>query len=136
MKNSILLLIFGATMLLVSCGLGEGSDVSPIKKGMVKVTILYLNEEGKTFDMEYYANNHMPMVADLFGESLKKFEIDKGISGRTPEDATPYVALGYLYFDTLADYQEAFGSHGSQILEDIPNYTDIQPMIQISEVVQ
>lgn len=136
MKNSILLLIFGATMLLVSFGLGEDADASPIKKGMVKVTILYPNEEGKTFDMEYYANNHMPMVADLFGKSLKKFEIDRGISGRTPEDPIPYIALGYLYFDTLVDYQEAFGSHGSQILEDIPNYTDIQPMIQISEVVQ
>jgi uncharacterized protein (TIGR02118 family) len=42
--------------------------------------------------------------------------------------------MGHLYFDSLADFQAAFGPHAKDIMADIPNYTDIQPTIQISEV--
>ncbi len=64
---------------------------------MTKVTIFYPNEAGKTFNMEYYASKHMPLVASLFGDALKAIQIDKGISGRAPDDPLPFVAIGYLY---------------------------------------
>ncbi|HPH92977.1 MAG TPA: EthD family reductase [Ferruginibacter sp.] len=107
-----------------------------IKKGMIKVTILYPNAEGKKFDMDYYANKHMPLVASLLGDSLKLYGIDKGIGGRTPADPIPYAAIGYLYFDRLSAFQKSFGPHAEKIRNDIPNYTDIQPVIQISEVLR
>jgi uncharacterized protein (TIGR02118 family) len=97
---------------------------------------MYPNEEGKTFDMNYYSTKHMPMLKDLFGESLKLLEIDKGISGRTPNEPIPFLAIGYLYFDKLSDYQNAFGPNAEKILSDIPNYTNIQPVVLISEVVE
>lgn len=103
---------------------------------MIKVAILYPNGEGKTFDMDYYSNQHMPMVADLFGNALKSMKIDKGIAGRTPADAIPYLAVGCFYFDQLADYENAFATHAEKILSDIPNYTNIQPVVQISEVIR
>jgi hypothetical protein len=62
---------------------------SQIKKGMINVTILYPNGEGKKFDMDYYSSKHMPMIASLLGDSLKLFEIDKGITGRTPNEPIP-----------------------------------------------
>ena len=103
---------------------------------MIKVTILYPNAEGKTFDMDYYSNKHMPMVAELLGDSLKHLEIDKGIAGRGPEESIPYLAIGYLYFDKLSAYQNSFGPHAEKIVGDIPNYTNIQPVVQISEVLE
>ncbi|MBL0683144.1 EthD family reductase [Aquimarina mytili] len=103
---------------------------------MVKVTILYPNGDGKTFDMDYYSNTHMPMVANVLGDSLKLFKIDKGISGRTPNEPIPYLAIGYLYFDTLSAYQNAFGPNAEKIVGDIPNYTNTQPIVQISEIVE
>jgi uncharacterized protein (TIGR02118 family) len=42
--------------------------------------------------------------------------------------------MGHLYFDSVADFQSAFGPHAKTIMADIPNYTDIQPTIQVSEV--
>jgi len=108
----------------------------PQKKGMIKVTILYPNGEGKKFDMDYYSQKHMPLVASLLGDSLKFFEIDKGLAGRTPNDAIPYLAIGYLYFDKLSAYQNSFRPHAEKIRSDIPNYTNIQPVIQVSEVVR
>ncbi len=132
MKTKFHLLIF-AIVILTGCQ-SKIADKSEINSGMVKVTIMYPNSEGKTFDMDYYATKHMPMVAELLGESLKSLSIDKGISGRTPDDDIPYVAIGYLYFNKLSDYQESFGPNAKKIVSDIPNYTNIQPIIQISEV--
>ncbi|NHF61196.1 EthD family reductase [Flavobacteriaceae bacterium TP-CH-4] len=118
----------------ISCQQPTSSDTSKIKKGMIKVAILYPNTEGKTFDMDYYSNKHMPMVAGLFGDSLKLYTIDKGIAGRTPDEPLPYVAIGYFYFDKLSAYHNSFGPNAETILGDIPNYTNIQPIVQISEV--
>ncbi|MEO5890120.1 MAG: EthD family reductase [Ferruginibacter sp.] len=106
------------------------------KKGMIKVTILYPNGDGKKFDMDYYSNKHMPMLAGLLGDSLKLFEIDKGIGGRTPNEPIPYLAIGYLYFDKLSAYQHSFGPNAEKIRNDIPNYTNIQPVVQVSEVIR
>jgi uncharacterized protein (TIGR02118 family) len=107
-----------------------------LKKGMIKVTIFYPNGEGKKFDMDYYSSKHMPMVASLLGDSLKLFEIDKGIAGRTPAEPIPYLAIGYLYFDRLSAYQNSFRPNAEKIRNDIPNYTNIQPVVQISEVIR
>ncbi len=109
---------------------------SQITKGMIKVTILYPNGDGKNFDMDYYSNKHMPMVASLLGDSLKLFEIDKGIAGRTPHEPIPYLAIGYLYFDKLSAYKNSFRTNAEKIRKDIPNYTNIQPVVQISEVLR
>lgn len=132
MKIKTILLVLGAVTLLTNCQ----QDTSKIKKGMIKVTILYPNGEGKTFDMDYYSNKHMPMVASLFGDSLKRYAIDKGIAGRTPDEPIPYLAIGYFYFDQLSAYQNAFGPNAEKITSDIPNYTNIQPVVQISEILQ
>ena len=107
-----------------------------IKPGIVKISILYPSTEGKSFDMDYYSNNHMPMVAELFGDPLIRYDIEKGIAGRTPEDPLPYAAIGTFYFETLEAYNQAIAPHAEQILGDIPNYTDIRPVVQISEVVK
>jgi uncharacterized protein (TIGR02118 family) len=107
-----------------------------IKKGMTKVTILYPNGEGKTFDVDYYKNKHMPMVAGFLGENLEFYEIDKGIAGRAPTDKPPYLAVGYFYIKDVAEYNNAIGQNREVIINDIKNYTNIQPVIQISEVSQ
>lgn len=136
MKAKTTLLLICAIALLGSCQQTATTDTPASKKGLIKVTILYPNGEGNTFDMDYYTNNHMPMVADLLGESLKFLEIDKGVSGRTPDDPIPFMAIGYLYFEKLSDYQEAFAPHAQRIVSDIPNYTNVQPVLQISEVLE
>lgn len=136
MKTKITLSTLGALTLLFSYLYTTSTDTPEIEKGMIKVTLLYPSGEGSTFDMDYYADKHMPMVADLLGKSLKSFAIDKGIGGRAPGDPAPYMAIGYLYFDKLSDYQNAFGPVAEKIIGDIPNYTNVQPLLQISEVIK
>jgi uncharacterized protein (TIGR02118 family) len=42
--------------------------------------------------------------------------------------------MGHLYFGSVAEFQAAFGPHTTAIMADVPNYTNIQPVIQVSEV--
>ena len=101
---------------------------------MIKVSVLYPHSEDSHFDMDYYCNSHMPMVRERCGPAVRSIAVEQGLAGGTPDSAPTYAALGHLYFDSVDDFQGAFGPHSDEIMADIPNYTDIQPIIQISEV--
>ena len=101
---------------------------------MIKVSVMYTNEDGKNFDMDYYCNNHMPIVHEKLGDALLKSEVDEGIGGGLPGTPAAYVAIGDIYFDSVDSFQVAFTPHAGEIMADIPNYTDIEPSIQVSEV--
>jgi uncharacterized protein (TIGR02118 family) len=121
---------------LVSCKTSQQKNSAMPETGMFKVTILYPNGEDKTFDMDYYEKKHMPMVAGFLGKNLKFYEIDKGISGRTPNDKVPFVAIGYFFIKDVAEYNKAIGQNRDAVINDFKNYTNIQPVIQISEIKQ
>ena len=99
---------------------------------MIKVSVLYPAGDGKTFDMDYYCGSHMPMVQKK--TSCKSIAVEQGLAGGAPGAPPTYMAMGHLYFDSVAQFQEAFAPHAAEIMGDIPNYTNIQPIIQISEV--
>jgi uncharacterized protein (TIGR02118 family) len=101
---------------------------------MIKVSVLYPNQKGSRFDMSYYCSRHIPLVRQLLGPALKNVAVDEGIAGMTPGSSATYIALGHLYFESVAAFQEAFTPHAAAILADIPNYTDTQPTVQISTV--
>ena len=101
---------------------------------MIKVAIFYPNGEGKTFDMDYYSNNHMPMAAKLFGDSLKAMSIDKGLANGKPDEPVQYLAIGYFFFENMSTFENSMGPNSEKLKADVPNYTNIKPMIQISEV--
>jgi uncharacterized protein (TIGR02118 family) len=103
-------------------------------EGMIKVSVFYPNEEGKKFDMEYYCSKHMPMVQEKCGPACKSMAVEQGLGGGEPGSRATYIAMGHLYFDSVEAFQNAFGPHAKEIMADIPNYTDIRPSIQISEV--
>lgn len=134
MKVKLTCLLFLAIIAVSGCKTTQLIHASSAGNELFKVVILYPNGEGKTFDMDYYEQKHMPMVAGLLGRNLKFYEIDKGIAGRTPNDKVPYVAVGYFYVKDIAEYNKAIGQNRDAVVNDIKNYTNIQPVIQVSEV--
>jgi len=95
---------------------------------VIKVSVLYPAGEGSTFDLDYYKAKHVEIV----NRTLKptRFDIDKGIDGQ------PFMAVGHLYFDSLEAMQAGMGSpDAGEAIADIPNFTNVQPQLQISEVV-
>ena len=101
---------------------------------MIKVSVFYPNEEGKNFDMDYYCNNHIPMVQEKLGAACKRIDIEQGMSGGEPGSPPTYTAMAHMLFDSVEAFQSAFGPHAEVIMADVPNCTDIQPVFQISEV--
>lgn len=103
---------------------------------MIRVSVLYPNEAGKKFDAEYYRNTHMKLAGDrLKGFGLVRYEVDKGLAGGAPGAPAPFVGACHFYFNSVGEFQKGMGAHGKELMADIPNYTDIQPTIQISEIV-
>src|SRR4029079_2708740 len=132
-KITLFLLIFAFTG-LISCKTSQLQRSSKAEVGMFKVAILYPNGDDKTFDMDYYEKKHMPMVAGFLGKILKFYEIDKGIAGRAPNDKPPFLAIGYFYISDVAEYNKAIAQSRDAVIKDFKNYTNIQPVVQISEI--
>ena len=101
---------------------------------MIKVSVFYPNNEGCKFDMDYYCNSHIPMVQEKLGPALKKVSMEQGMGRPESGSRAIYTVMIHLLFDSVDAFQGAFGPHAEAIMEDIPNYTDIEPAIQISEV--
>lgn len=102
---------------------------------MIKVSVMYPNNPGTHFNHDYYRDKHMPMVKEKMGGSLKSYTVDKGIAGGAPGQSPVHIAAGHLFCESVEAFQSGFGPHAKEIMGDIPNYTDISPVIQISEVV-
>ena len=102
---------------------------------MIKVSVMYPNKEGARFDHQYYRDKHMPLVKARLGDACKYYTIDKGLAGGAPGDPATYVGMCHIFADSVEAFQKGFGPHAREIMGDVPNYTDIAPVMQISEVV-
>jgi uncharacterized protein (TIGR02118 family) len=102
---------------------------------MIRVNVLYPAREGAHFDFGYYLERHVPMVRDRMQEfGLTGITVDRGLAGLTPETPASYVCIASMTFASTQSVQEGLALHGAEIMGDIPNYTDIQPVIQVAEV--
>lgn len=101
---------------------------------MIRVSVMYPNQGGK-FDIDYYLSKHVGLVHRLLDPyGLTRVEVDKGISTAPPEAPAPYVAIAHLVFESLDKMQEGLKAHDAELAADLPNFTDIQPQFQISEM--
>lgn len=103
---------------------------------MIRISILYPNTNGSRFDFSYYAESHMPMSIGLlrahFG--FKGVSVEQGLGGVAPGSAPPYVAMCHFLFNSVEDFLAAFMPHAEVLQRDMPNYTDIEPVIQFNKV--
>ena len=102
---------------------------------MIKVSVMYPNTPGASFNHDYYRDKHMPLVKKLMGESCKYYTVDKGLAGGTPGAPATYIGMCHLFCESVESFQDGFGPNMQEIMGDIPNYTNLSPVVQISEVV-
>ena len=103
---------------------------------MVRITILYPNRPDGRFDMAYYLETHMPASIERLsaGKGYRGVSVERGIGGGAPGAPPAFVAMCQYLFDTTEDFMAAFGMHAAFLQGDMPHYTDIEPVIQVSEV--
>ena len=101
---------------------------------MIKVSVHYPNNPGSRFDVDYYTSIHMPMSVRLLGSALKDVSVEIGIGSAVPGEPAPFAAIAGFTCESVEAFLAAFMPVVDQLQGDIPNYTDIAPIIQISEL--
>ncbi|HSU33731.1 MAG TPA: EthD family reductase [Bryobacteraceae bacterium] len=101
---------------------------------MIIVSVLYPKTGQSHFDFDYYLAKHIPMVKDRFERfGLKDVRLMRGAA--TLDGGTPmFELIGELIFPSRQLVQDALGTHGDEIIRDIPMFTNVQPTIQINEM--
>ena len=95
---------------------------------MIRLSILYPAGDDITFDLDYYKNNHRDLCMRVLG--CERMEVDTAIAG-------PYVAAGHLYYSSMEAFQAGTGGpDAGQAADDVKNYTNATPVMQIAEIVE
>jgi len=102
---------------------------------MIKVSVMYPSRSDARFDHDYYRTKHLPLIKSKMGAALRYYTIDKGLADRDGRRPGAFVAMCHLLCDSVGEYQSSFGPHAKEINGDIRNFTDVTPIVQISEVV-
>lgn len=94
---------------------------------MIRLSVFYPKSDDATFDHDYYRDKHVPLACEAWG--LSGAQIDKGIDG-------PYVAAVHFTFESLEELGAKMSGEGTaKVIADVANYTNIQPVMQTSEIV-
>lgn len=102
---------------------------------MMVLSVFYPAVDGSRFDADYYVDKHMPLVRARLGSALKDFRLARGLSGGEPGSAPAYQFVAQLAFDSAEAMGAGLEQHGAELFADVPNFTDVQPIVQVSEVV-
>jgi uncharacterized protein (TIGR02118 family) len=100
---------------------------------MIRASIMYPNQPGARFNWDYYMNKHIPAVRQLTSKGLARIEVDRGIATAQPGAPAPFVCAAHMYFNNMDDFQKCMTA-STDLMADIPNFSSVQPQIQISEV--
>jgi uncharacterized protein (TIGR02118 family) len=100
---------------------------------MIRVSVMYPNAPGRKFDWKYYLEKHMAAVRQLLDAYNARAEVDRGIGSAQPGTLAPFVAVCHMYYKNIEDLQKVMSQAGD-MNNDIPNFTDATPQIQISEI--
>lgn len=103
---------------------------------MIRISILYPNVPGGRFDWPYYQTRHMPRSIQLLGGSpgFLGVSVERGVQNAVPGSPVAHLAICQFSFESLEAFQAAFAPHAAELQGDMPAYTDIQPIIQVNEV--
>jgi len=97
---------------------------------MHSLTVLYPNKEGATFDFEYYMQKHIPLANGLLGHA---FKVTKGIA--SAQGGQPaFVCTARMEIGTIDEFLPVLVLHVGTLTHDIPNYTNVEPVIQFEEL--
>ncbi|MGO9437346.1 MAG: EthD family reductase [Terracidiphilus sp.] len=103
---------------------------------MIRVSILYPKKPGSRFDVDYYLYVHMPLAAKLLAPGIVAASAEIGTSGAMPEQPPAFWAIAGFTCESVQAFTNAFLPHASELQGDIPKYTDIEPIIQTSQLTE
>ena len=102
---------------------------------MIELTVHYPNKTGAHFDEHYFINTHLRIVRERLGGAVKGMVVRKGLSGTQPDSAPASLYLVQIAFESIEAFSVAFAPCADEVMNDIPKYTNIEPIMQFSETI-
>lgn len=98
------------------------------------VSVIYPKTETSRFDHDYYVAKHVPLVNRFWGGmGLRGVRVLRGTGSLGGSPAYELIAL--LDFASQEDFLKAAGAHADDVMGDIKNFTNVQPVVQFNEAV-
>jgi uncharacterized protein (TIGR02118 family) len=111
----------------------SGDDLHSTEMGQRCLTILYPYEEGASWDADYYRDNHMTLIMDLYGtEAIRRFEVRK--PGPLPAGNAPFLGTVNIYIENQAAFDAAGAEHTQALVADVPNFSGVFPVVVTTEI--
>ena len=101
---------------------------------MLTVNVFYRRSDSIKFDMDYYFDTHLPLLQKRVGSALQDVVVQRGIAGGTPGSAPEFEVIVLLRFASMEAFQAAFVPHAPEIRADVKNFSNVEPIIQFSDV--
>jgi uncharacterized protein (TIGR02118 family) len=127
-----LALMAAATTTVTSLA-GKPVLAETVKTNTQVTTVLYPSGEGITFNFEYYRDHHLKTIMELYNGLIDRFELRKGMP--SPDGSAPrYLAVISIYTSDPDGFAAANEKYREQLVADVPNFTNGQPLFQADEV--
>jgi uncharacterized protein (TIGR02118 family) len=135
------IMMFGAAgAVLSACGAAETPADAVVDApdaedviGARCVTVLYPNGDDVTFDFDYYRDKHLTLIMDLYGDSIRRFELRKGLADADGSEP-PYLATISIWIADMDAFAAAAELHTQTLIDDVRNFTNALPVIQSEEL--
>jgi uncharacterized protein (TIGR02118 family) len=97
---------------------------------------MYPNTPNTEFDFEYYTKQHIPMAKKLWANKLLNVQVVKNARlSESHNKKSDYLVIATFEVTNMEDLHNLIKNHSEQLSNDFPNYTNVKPIIQISEVI-
>ena len=119
---------------LAATGIAATGKSAESMVGQECMTIIYEYGDDVRFDFEYYQNTHMPLIMRLYGDSISRFVLRRGLPG-ADGSPPPYVATLNIYIADVDAFEAAAAEHQAGIRADVDKFTNANLIAQRDRVV-
>ncbi len=126
--------VLGMTTLgaLLSAPLGAADKSAKASGARQCLAVYYPWQADARFDYDYYRDKHLKMLAALYGKSVGKMQVRKGLH-KGDGSAPAFVTALTVEIRSMEAFDAAGKEHRPKLIADLPNFTNIIPVAQIEE---
>jgi len=127
--------LIGMTTLgaLLSAPLSAADKSAKSSRARHCLAVYYPWQADAKFDYDYYRNKHLKMLAELYGKSVGKMQVRKGLH-KGDGSAPAFVTALTVEILSMEAYEVASKEHVAKLIADVANFTNIRPVAQIEEI--
>jgi len=97
------------------------------------LSVYYPWQADAKFDYDYYVDKHLKMLAELYGKSVGRMTVRKGLP-RGDGSPPAFVTALSVEIRSMEAFDAASSEHRPKLIADLANFTNITPIAQIEEI--